>query len=90
MAKKKKKPIKKSTSLKMHHSNNEKVHKETLYDKVNKVIDLRKYAFIIWGLGVGIFLFLLMWLINNWKYGLLIAGPAAVLIGIAVYVINKD
>jgi|GEM_PF-4608880 len=87
---KKKKPIKKSTSLKMHHGKNEKIHKETLYDKINKKINLQRFAAPIWGLGVGILLFLLMWLINNWQYGLLIGGSAAILIGIAVYIINKD
>lgn len=89
----KKKTVKKSTSLKKYQGGNnksEKVQKKTLYDKVNEVIDLRRFAAPIWGIGVGVFLFLLMYLINDWKYGLIIALPAAVLIGIAVHIINKD
>ncbi len=71
------------------NTKSDKPHKMTLYEKINEKIDLNRFAVPIWSIGVGLFLFLLMFLINGWQYGLLIAIPSAALIGIAVHVINK-
>ncbi len=85
----KKKSLSKGATLKKFSGKGEKIVKKTWYDKLNEKVDLTKYAVPIWSIGVGLFLFLLMFFINGWQYGLVISIPSAVLIGIAVHVINK-
>ncbi|MCL2322164.1 MAG: hypothetical protein FWC47_08680 [Oscillospiraceae bacterium] len=87
----KKKTTKKTASLKKYQGKLDKNvnKKKTLYETLDEKINFSKFAVPIWGLGIGLFLFLLMFLINGWMWGLVIGGAGAIFTGIGVYIINK-